>query len=80
MSEPEPASAPEEQTAPAGSAPPWISAILLVVLVLGAFAVPIVGPLRDSGARLVIAVLILILGGAFAYLLLRRPDASGEAE
>lgn len=61
----------DEETSQGEPTSDWVIAILFFVLVLAAFAVPIVGPLRESSARILIAISVLIVGAGLAFLLLR---------
>lgn len=40
----------------------WPAIVLVVVLFLAAFAVPLMGPLRESGAHLFFAAAVAIVG------------------
>jgi NADH:ubiquinone oxidoreductase subunit 3 (subunit A) len=42
--------------------PGYATALLIIVFVISAFIVPIAGPLRSSGAHLLVALAVVVLG------------------
>jgi protein-S-isoprenylcysteine O-methyltransferase Ste14 len=46
----------------------WPEVLIVAILLLAAFTVPILGPLRASGARMIVAVAVLLIGAGLALL------------